>query len=870
MSAERVYSHPPEDGHDGVRLLDHLQGVRDRARMVLSTDATTPAGEPLVDVVERLALVHDLGKATTYFQQYILEDVDPSPPAKRHHSPLGAFAAYFVLDDAGYTVETCVAGFVAVAKHHGRLPAVADYVRTRTSDDDGSERLDILQDQVKNIRTKAAEEAATAFDDATGRANGWEEFVAAVEDGLFDDIASHVFREGPPSLPPAPKQDPFSDDLYGLLLSCWGTLVFADKTDAASAPGSNPEPSMYRPVRPTTDSLDAHVEALEDAADADPNGDRTARLNHHRSRARSDVLDSIPEFLESDTSVATITLPTGLGKTLTGLSAALAIRDGTDAERIVYALPFTSIIDQVADVASTVFDTDPTDRLLTVHHHLSDTSIDSTDETGFDAADLEDDVAGMLGESWRAGLTITTFVQLFESLAGPRNSQSMKLPALRDAVVVLDEPQSLPLSWWSLVRRLADLLTEQYGATLVSMTATRPQLFGDERRFELVDDPDGYFELAERVQYRLHDSVERFLDEGTEAEPIEYESAADEFAATVADGTATLAICNTIDSARRLTDAVTDRLGTVDVAEQYLAALRSDADAVDRTVTAVLDADGIPFVHLSSRMRPADRLGLITVIQELRERGTQVAAVTTQLVEAGVDVSFEAIYRDLAPIDGIVQAAGRCNRSFQRERGTATVWWLDAPSDQSKTPAAAVYDRETALTPVTAAALDHVREEETTLSGRVVARDAVEEYYRRLHEEKDVGRDAYAEFVDAADGDALADLSLIDTPRSVDLVVCLTPADERLIDEIKTAHEQYEFDRLDELLDETKSLRVSVPIYDTNSEEADVVLDLPPLLGDDTYADLRVLHANSRQHERYFDETTGFVVPDDTVETRFL
>lgn len=861
------YSHPPERGHEGVALIDHLRDVRDRVGMVLRDGATASTGDSLVDVIQRLALIHDIGKATTFFQQYILEGSDPSPPTKRHHSPLGSFAAYFVLDEAGYSAETCVAGFVAVAKHHGRLPAVAEYVRTRTTDDDGSERLDVLRYQIEDIQENTAETAASVFEEATGRSDGWEAFVTAAGDGLFSAVASHVVRETPVTT--TPKQDPFSDDLYGLLLSCWGTLVLADKTGAASDPAVDPNPAMYQAVQPTLDALDTHVASLEAEADADPDGDRPAQLNYHRSHARSEVMDGIPEFVESEAAVATLTLPTGLGKTLTGLSAALKIRNMADADRIIYALPFTSIIDQVADVAASVFDTDRTDGLLTVHHHLSDTRINPAKEADFDTADLDDDVAGMLGESWRAGLTITTFVQLFESLAGPRNSQSMKLPALRDSVVILDEPQSLPLAWWSLVRRLVDLLTKQYDATVVSMTATRPQLF--QERVELVDDPDAYFDLAERVQYRLHDSLDRFLDNGTAADPLDYPSAADEFADTVTEGTATLAICNTIDSARRLTDAVTDRLQTVDVTERYLDALRTgDENVIDRTTAAVVEADGVPFVHLSSRMRPADRLALVNVVQELRDHGEQVAAVTTQLVEAGVDVSFEAIYRDLAPIDGIVQAAGRCNRSFEQDRGTATVWWLDAPGDQSKTPSVAVYDRETALTPVTAQALDHVREEETTLSGRVVARDAVKRYYRRLNEEKDVGREEYAELVDIADGDSLAELSLIDTPRTVDVVVCLTADDEKLVDDIKTAHDQYEFDQLDDLLEETKPLRVSIPIYDTDSKEADVVSELPYLADDEAYADLRVLRANSHQYGQYFDETTGFVVPDDTIETRFL
>jgi CRISPR-associated endonuclease/helicase Cas3/CRISPR-associated endonuclease Cas3-HD len=615
-------------------------------------------------------------------------------------------------------------------------------------------------------------------------------------------------------------------------------------------------------------------------------------------------------FCETDSGVATLTLPTGLGKTLTGLNAGLSIRDRTGGGRVVYALPFTSIIDQVVDEATDIFQTTETEGVLATDHHLADTHIESSvdaadgdaDEAGvaYDVADQNDDVAGMLAESWRAGLTVTTFVQLFESLAGPRNTQSMKLPALEGSVVVLDEPQSLPLRWWTLVRRLVEVLTSQYDATVISMTATQPELFDD--AVPLINEVDEYFEVAERVDYHLHDSTTRFLDEGTSANPVDYATAADAIVADGTDGTATLAICNTIDSARKLTDAVTDRLPTVDVASTYLDALdatetghtgqarspatkktkvndptaseKRDADrdaAIEATVDTAMAADTVPFLHLSSRMRPKDRIALVRILKKLRDADVPVVAVTTQVVEAGVDVSFDAVYRDLAPVDSIVQAAGRCNRSFEQERGHVTVWWLDAPGEQTKTPAVAVYDTETALTRVTAAALDHVRAEDGRIQGWRVARDAVTEYYRRLHDDKDVGRNEYATYVDNADGDALNDLSLIDTPRAVDVIVCRTPRDHALVTELKTAYETYAFDRIDDLQDRTKPLRISVPIYDQDSDEADVLAELPPLVSRDGDATgVRVLEADSRQYENYFDDTTGFVVPDSTLESRFL
>lgn len=862
-----VYSHPPEDGRGGVALPDHLRDVRDRVGLVVPEDATTQSGDSVLGIVEKLALVHDIGKATTWFQQYVLDDVSPRHERLRYHAPLGAFAAYYVLRETNYSTETCLAGFVAVAKHHGQLPHVARYVAERTSDNADEKKVVAVLKQAINIHDNARDLAAEIFQEATGDAGAWTSFATELteDDELFEEIADPVM-----GLESA-RDDPFSDEFYGLALELWGTLVLADKTSAAGAPD---DLCAYEPTKPSMDDLDEHVAALEAESDAALDGSRNERLNYFRSQAREDVLGSVDEFAASDDNVATITLPTGMGKTLTGLSAALELRDAVDGERVVYALPFTSIIDQVVAKAKDIFSTSGTDGLLAVHHHLSDTRIETADGTDDEDADLSDDVAGMLGESWRAGLTVSTFVQLFESLAGPRNTQSMKLPALRESVIVLDEPQSLPLNWWKLVPRLVEILTEQYGATIIAMTATQPELFDEPT--QLVDDVDDYFQEAERVQYHLHDSFETYLDNGDADEALSYEAAADEIAQAENADNSTLAICNTIDSARELTGEVTDRFETVDLAEIYFDKL-SDGNASaglepERGVVEVVkDTAETPFVHLSTRLRPTDRLALVRCIKQLRERGMPVVAVTTQLVEAGVDVSFENVYRDLAPVDSIVQAAGRCNRSFERDRGDVTVWWLAPPEDREQTPAVAVYDWGESLTPVTAAALDNVRDEdEAVLDGPTVSREAVTEYYDVLDQEKNVGKAEYVGWVDSADAASLATQSLIDTPRSIDVLVCLSEDDQELVDELERAYENYEYERTSELLDETKPLRVSIPIYDSDSPEAKAVTDLPPLADHDEDSDLRVLRANATQYDDYFDATTGFVVPDAGVDHRFL
>ena len=854
----RPYSHPPEDGRDGTYLVDHLDDVAARVEYAVPEDATTPDGESLRAVVETLGYLHDFGKATTHFQQYLETGQSPADDRRlRHHAPLGSFAAFYALDVRGFETETCLAGFVAVAKHHGRLPNVAEYVFDRSHGQDGSadESHAVLARQIKDIDGEESELAHEVFETATNGAGSWDEFRDGFID-LLDEIEDTVVTRG---IVPEPREDAVSDACYGLVLQCWGSIVLADKTSAAGAPNDE---GTFVAETPSTDRLDEYVEGLEADVRQDENGTRTERLNYYRSRARQSVVNAVPEFAAAGSDVATLTLPTGMGKTLTGLSAAQKLRDEGEKSPIVYALPFTSIIDQVVDELETIYRTDGTGRLLTAHHHLAETTIRNVADD--EKADLSDDVAGMLAESWRAGLTVTTFVQLFESLAGPQNRQSMKLPALRNAVVVLDEPQSLPLDWWKLVPRLVDMLTEQYDATVIAMTATQPRLFEDE--FELVDDPDRYFEVVRRVSYELDDSTERYIE--SQSEPKSYAAAASELREAVESGKTTLAVCNTIDSARELTEQV-DSNDFVDVGRLYDTELQNQGavDDVDPTALAnrVAATDDSAVLHLSTRLRPADRLTLIETAKELTERDHPTLAISTQLVEAGVDISFDRVFRDLAPIDSIVQAAGRCNRSFERKQGVVTVWWLDAPDDQSKTPAEAVYNRGTTLLPTVADTLRQIRDESGSLSETDVARTGVERYFERLREDKDVGTQTYADWVDDAKAEELGNISLIDEQFSAEIVVSRTPAELKRAEAIRNAQRNFDFEELRRLLDETKSLRISVPYYSEDSEIADAITDLPPLVEDEGIYELDV-----QQNPSHFDRTTGFVVPEASVDHQFL
>ena len=855
MSA--IYSHPPEDDGGGKLLSAHLHETASRVKLVVPEDAETPWGESVVDLSRRTALVHDIAKATSYFQEYILEEEVNDP---KHHSLLGSFVADYVLEKSGYGETERLAGFLAVASHHGQLPDTGSYVADRYSPGAGykhRKKMDQMKEQVRDI--SASDEAKELVDDilneATDGKGSWSDFAEEFLDGeRFIEPVRTVGRQGN-SIPKL---------LYETKLQLWSALVFADKTDAAGISEEEFGAEQFQ-----LNTLESHIDGLPPGE-----GERERELNEKREQARQEAVGNVEKFLESSAGVGTITLPTGLGKTYTGLSAAMKARDLKEGEgRIVYALPFTSIIDQVVDeIKNEVFDADITGKRLTVHHHLSETVTETEDDT-----DGRADEEYMLGESWRSGTVVTTFVQLFESLAGPRNTQSMKLPSLYNSVVILDEPQALPHRWWGLARRLVRMLTEDYKATVIAMTATQPRIFEfDEiEPFRLIRDADDYFVSAERVEYVLHGSVDEFLYEDEDIEPVGYEEAAEEIVGS--DASSTLAVCSTIDSAEQLSEEVEHATETVSLNEihgEHLYAATADgkSETVEKTVAQVSrkvdEEDGTAVAHLTTRLRPKDRLEIIEASKELTESGVPLIVVSTQLIEAGVDISFERVYRDFAPMDSIVQAAGRCNRSFESDRGEVVVWWLAPPEDKEDTPSIAVYSKwneSGSLLPVVGDAIEEVREgDERIVPDTKMARDAVEAYYEGLHE-KGVSNESLVEMFEDAEAEKLGKESLIQNRKSVDVIICRTQAEEEKIDRVMNAFDENEYSKARAILNETKEIRVSVPLYTEETEEA--VMHLQKV--DDDYPDLRFLKTASRD-EGKFDTKRGLNVEDDTVEGRFL
>lgn len=873
-----VISHPGEDGADSVPLDCHLQVVADR---MVELGSFTEHGEPSdADIAYCIGRLHDFGKVTPAFQQYVRKEYY-GEQRFTYHSRIGAFAVAHALGQLGVSERDRLAGFLAVIHHHGQLHNTAPYVAEDTLELERTEpnERQWVQQQVAEIRDTSPTAADELLRAATDGAATWATFAEAfASDAVFDALEVFVTEEVVPTIRDT-SAAALPDGLYDRFLRYWGALIIADKTHA-SAPTMT-ESSHLLPESLELDALEDRIKELQEESQQN---EHTNALNERREDAREEVVEQgVNRLRDADADVGLLTLPTGLGKTFTGISAAFTLRDRSHEERerdcaptVIYALPFTSIIEQTREhfEDERIWGANPASREFTVHHYLSDTVTAIDTETGTDGeADTDADVPppSMLGESWRSGVVLTTFVQLFESLAGPRNVQGLKLPALTDSVVILDEPQALPKPWWPAIRRLTRTLTEEFGATVVSMTATQPTLFTEAPDIDtvpLLTDIDKYFEATERVTYAVDDSVWNYHPD---ASPLTHEAAASRIVNDVLDGQSVsggpapqsaMAVCNTILSSRRLTEQVENAgratgTNTVHIGEIYetmLEKLTSDAmdeledpSVGDRPESATVAAEtlcelgfehdeeddwiwpdeppsGTLFVGtFNSRYRPYDRRALIQVAEVLATADVPFVFVSTQAVEAGVDISFARVYRDLAPLDSVVQAAGRCNRSFEwgERGGEVTLWFLADPDDPEKDPPA-TYVYETPdigghldlVARTVRAAVEKTGAPPDAVPETVFTRTAIERYFDDI-DQQITDRKGLVTAIEECDGRTLGRASLIDeTYETVDILVAVTEFDRTLVEEMGEAFCVGDKPRGFELLNDLVDIRVSIPVRD--------------------------------------------------------
>ena len=398
-----------------------------------------------------------------------------------------------------------------------------------------------------------------------------------------------------------------------MLYSC---LVDADYIDTETFMNGDAGRGNYEPLSALCDKLTAYISKWNNP---------TREIDILRQK----ILNSCIEKASAPRGIFSLTVPTGGGKTVASMAFALNHAVANSMKRIIYVIPYTSIIEQNAKVFRDILGQE---NVVEHHSQVSHELSEDADELEYRSA--------LATENWDAPVIVTTAVQFFESLYANRSSKCRKLHNIANSVIIFDEAQMIPSNnLRPCVAAIAELV-RAYNATAVLCTATQPAIdemlleySKKESVVELCPDVDGMFEKFRRTS---------FEKEG-----------------------------------RLTTDELVSRLESQ---QQVLCIVNTRKFAQE--VYEALPSEGR--FHLSTLMCPVHRKQKLDEIRERLKSGKTCRVVSTSLIEAGVDVDFPRVFREMAGLDSILQAAGRCNREGKRSAESSIVTVFESENKVNK------------------------------------------------------------------------------------------------------------------------------------------------------------------------------------------
>jgi CRISPR-associated endonuclease/helicase Cas3 len=616
-----LYSHP------GKLLKEHLFNVGYSSRETLTLKEIDLSElqikkDILVDLSYLIGICHDLGKATEYFQNYIKEtdekkrmQMKSRPETK--HGLLSAIFTYFVLREylkgqQALNEPLCdifsVMSYLIVKRHHGNLRDAYFEILDLREDRD----LEVLDRQIQSIDL---DEVKEVYRDMLN-----------VDISYFFSHYREIIKE---ILQKKKRIRHLKDEKnieYSLITQVlYSILINSDKVEASG-------------IRPKRNRGEISSDLIDLYKTIEGYNKSEEKIDIIRNSIYDDVISTV-DGLNLEQKIYSLNVPTGTGKTLTSLSFALKLRNKLEREKgftpkIIYSLPFMSIIDQNFDVFERVFKKvnghPPTTDILLKHHHLADIFFKTEDN------EFETSESLFLIEGWNSEIIVTTFVQFFHTLISNKNRALRKYHNIVNSIVILDEVQSIPHEYWLLFRELISIFSRYFNTYFIFVTATQPLIFEPEKEIqELVKDRTKYFSEFDRIE----------LIPELEITPFE------EFKEIVREDIENnkeknfLVVLNTINSSKEL--------------YEHLKSFETE-----RTC----------YYYLSTNIIPKERLRKIEKIKTSKGR---MVIVSTQLIEAGVDIDVNIVYRDFSTLDSINQIAGRCNRNYRTdEKGIVKVFVL--------------------------------------------------------------------------------------------------------------------------------------------------------------------------------------------------
>ena len=354
------------------------------------------------------------------------------------------------------------------------------------------------------------------------------------------------------------------------------------------------------------------------------------------NKIRKEILDNCSDKSDAPTGFYSMTVPTGGGKTLTSLLWAMKHAIYNNQDRIIIAIPYTSIITQTSEIFRSIFGSE------NVLEHHSNVNMDSMSST-------ETLQARLAAENWDYPIIVTTNVQFFESIYSNRTSRCRKLHNICNSVVILDEVQTLPTDFLQPIINAMKAYNKCFNTSFLFTTASMPILSKEAIRIEGLQGIESIHELIPK-KMDLQNRLKR-----VDIEFDKEESSYDDIAARLRRENKVLCIVNT----------------------------RKDAYEIFRRLSSKQKFPDEINIHLSKNMCPEHIAEKLQQIKSALDNGKYkiIRVVSTQLIEAGVDIDFPVVYRQEAGLDSIIQAAGRCNREGKLNRGLTHIFKIQAEKD---------------------------------------------------------------------------------------------------------------------------------------------------------------------------------------------
>lgn len=813
-SCNQFFSHP------NICLKDHLKDVGLLCKFYVEKSGVR--SPELLSVAELMGRGHDLAKYTEFFQEYLQGGKRKDEST---HSKLSATLSSWLVNVEANDPFLALVAFWCVASHHGNLKSLSeirdiieglsikDYI-IRSQVESIKKNFHLISNELEELGLEKIKEFIVRFEDC----------LKSLQSVLKKSLLEKEFK--------SELKERMKD--YFTVMLLFSSLIDADKKDAGQA---------YEKLHHVPRSFKLPSNLIQFYREKEFRDLEPSTINKLREKLYSIVEKRLEEILNEmiDRRVVTLTAPTGTGKTILGFNAALKLRSRVPEApypKIIYCLPYINIIEQthstIEKILSTKFENIPV-TLLLKHHHLFFPSNGAEHEVPVDTLLL-------LADSWESEIIVTTFVQFFHTLIGCKNASLKKLHNIANSIIILDEVQTIPLEYWRLVKEVLSHLVNNLNVTVIFMTATMPLIFREElslggvsvNTVELIPDYRSYFMKLDRMIIKPYLKSEMTADELVEF-----------FFSNWRKNTSAMIVLNTIKTSKKIYEKIKDRLREEGVCY-----------GLEKMKNEVKNNSKVLLLYLSTSIIPKDRKRRIELMKRKLWEGRAVILISTQVVEAGVDLDFAMAIRDLGPLDSIVQVGGRCNRGWRSDKGNLYV--VKLIDENGKPDANKVYG--TILPSITSKLLS---KREIILEHELP--DLIEEYYKeisdRMHASDHEESEKLLKLMENLNYRELADFSLIREEPKVPIFIEFNDEAKRILERFKEVWEKrgkiLEKSEAFEYKAELRKIRVELENYIVNVwRNDDTLLNLKGLK--EIAPGTGIIHVPSRILEAYYDEETGF------------